>query len=82
MNVNRNNAYKALREIRYQRHLNDQSLTDTDAAMALTNGLLKYSERGEAYVNDLQSMIRHNQQFWGHQNDEKGKGKGKGAKEH
>jgi len=64
MNVNRNNAYKALREIRYQRHLNGQSLTDTDAAMALTNGLLKYSERGEAYVNDLQSMIRHNQQFW------------------
>ncbi|MEZ8102577.1 glucosaminidase domain-containing protein [Vibrio bivalvicida] len=65
MNVNRNNAYKELREIRYQRHLNDQSLTDTDAAMALTNGLLKYSERGEAYVNDLQSMIRHNQPFWG-----------------
>jgi len=64
MNVNRNNAYKELREIRYQRHLNAQSLTDTDAAMALTQGLLRYSERGEAYVNDLQAMIRHNQQFW------------------
>ncbi|KGY11232.1 glucosaminidase [Vibrio tubiashii] len=64
MNVNRNNAYKELREIRYQRHLNQQSLTDTDAAMALTQGLLRYSERGEAYVNDLQAMIRHNQQFW------------------
>lgn len=64
MNVNRNNAYEELREIRYQRHLAGQSLTDTEAAMALSNGLLKYSERGEAYVNDLQSMIRHNQSFW------------------
>lgn len=64
MNVNRNKAYEQLREIRYQRHLAGQSLTDTDAAMALTNGLLRYSERGEAYVNDLQAMIRHNAQFW------------------
>lgn len=64
MNVNRNGAYEELREIRYQRHLAAQSLTDTEAALALSNGLLKYSERGEAYVNDLQSMIRHNQAFW------------------
>ncbi|RTZ16946.1 glucosaminidase [Vibrio aquaticus] len=64
MNVNRNRAYEALRDIRYQRHINGQSLTDTDAALALSNGLLKYSERGEAYVNDLQSMIRHNTKFW------------------
>lgn len=64
MNVNRNKAYFDLREIRYQRHLKGQSLIDTEAAMALTNGLLKYSSRGEAYVNDLQSMIRHNKQFW------------------
>ncbi|TFH90253.1 glucosaminidase domain-containing protein [Vibrio ouci] len=64
MNVNRNRAYEELREIRYQRHLAGQSLTDTEAAIALSNGLLKYSERGEAYVNDLQSMIRHNVQFW------------------
>lgn len=64
MNVNRNRAYEDLREIRYQRHLNGDSLTDTDAATALSNGLLRYSERGEAYVNDLQSMIRHNRQYW------------------
>ncbi|MCG9682903.1 glucosaminidase domain-containing protein [Vibrio sp. Isolate23] len=64
MNVNRNLAYEDLREIRYQRHLSGESLTDTDAAIALTNGLLKYSERGEAYVKDLQAMIRHNQAFW------------------
>ncbi|NVD06666.1 glucosaminidase [Vibrio sp. JPW-9-11-11] len=64
MNVNRNNAYHDLRQIRYERHLAGQSLSDTDAAMALTRGLLKYSERGEAYVNDLQAMIRHNASFW------------------
>ena len=64
MNVNRNAAYEALRDIRYQRHSTGQSLTDIDAAIALTNGLLKYSERGEAYVNDLQTMIRHNKPFF------------------
>lgn len=64
MNVNRNRAYKELREIRFQRAQAGLSLTNTDAAAALTNGLLKYSERGEAYVNDLQSMIRHNKQYW------------------
>ncbi|UPQ86766.1 glucosaminidase domain-containing protein [Vibrio sinaloensis] len=64
MNVNRNTAYQDLRQIRYERHLAGQSLTDIDAAMALTEGLLKYSERGEAYVNDLQAMIRHNESFW------------------
>tara|TARA_Y100001960_G_scaffold329799_1_gene422096 strand:+ start:355 stop:1206 length:852 start_codon:yes stop_codon:yes gene_type:complete len=66
MNVNRNKAYFELREIRYQRHLQGKSLVDTEAALALTDGLLKYSERGEAYVNDLQSMIRHNKKFWEH----------------
>lgn len=64
MNVNRNKAYNELREIRYQRHVNGESLTDTEAALALSRGLLKYSERGEAYVTDLQSMIRHNRSFW------------------
>ncbi|MFB9190298.1 glucosaminidase domain-containing protein [Vibrio ostreicida] len=64
MNVNRNRAYEELREIRYQRYLSGQSLTNTGAALALTEGLLKYSERGEAYVKDLQAMIRHNQSFW------------------
>ncbi|WP_284193795.1 glucosaminidase domain-containing protein [Vibrio zhanjiangensis] len=64
MNVNRNKAYEELREIRYQRHLRGESLIDIEAAMALTQGLLKYSERGEDYVKDLQAMIRHNQTFW------------------
>jgi len=64
MNVNRNKAYFDLRQIRYVRGKNGQSLEDTNAALALTNGLLKYSERGEAYVKDLQAMIRHNDEYW------------------
>lgn len=64
MNVNRNHAYEDLREIRYQRHVKDKSLTDTEAAIALTNGLLRYSERGEDYVKDIKTMIMHNQDFW------------------
>ncbi|MBA5763482.1 glucosaminidase domain-containing protein [Vibrio sp. 404] len=64
MNVNRNKAYFDLREIRYDRKVAGESLIDTQAAVALTNGLLKYSERGEAYVKDLQTMIRHNDKFW------------------
>ena len=64
MNVNRNKAYYDLREIRFERQVNAESLIDTQAAIALTNGLLKYSERGEAYVKDLQTMIRHNDAFW------------------
>ena len=35
MNVNRNKAYEALREIRYQRHMRGESLTDTSAASLL-----------------------------------------------
>lgn len=64
MNVNRNTAYYQLREIRYQRHLKHESLKDDAAAISLTNGLTKYSERGEAYVKDLQQMIRQNEAYW------------------
>lgn len=64
MNVNRNAAYYDLREIRYGLRENNANLLSADSAMEMVNGLLKYSERGEAYVQDLQSMMRHNQQFW------------------
>ncbi|OLQ88400.1 glucosaminidase [Vibrio panuliri] len=70
MNVNRNNAYYDLREIRFARQNSDQSLIGPQAAIALTNGLLKYSERGEAYVKDLQAMIRHNDKYWTNYNDQ------------
>ncbi|WP_052810310.1 glucosaminidase domain-containing protein [Vibrio renipiscarius] len=69
MNVNRNRAYYDLREIRFDRQEQAKSLIDTQAAIALSNGLLKYSERGEAYVKDLQAMIRHNDKFWTDYND-------------
>ncbi|TMP76093.1 glucosaminidase, partial [Pseudoalteromonas ruthenica] len=30
----------------------------------LTAGLIAYSERGEAYVNELNDMIRHNKAYF------------------
>ncbi|MGF1909665.1 glucosaminidase domain-containing protein [Vibrio kasasachensis] len=70
MNVNRNKAYFELREIRYNRKIAGESLIDSQAAIALSNGLLKYSERGAAYVKDLQTMIRHNDTFWTNYNEQ------------
>ncbi|NAW67954.1 glucosaminidase [Vibrio sp. V27_P1S3P104] len=64
MNVNRNPAYHDLREIRFQLRQRDADLFSVESAMALSNGLLKYSERGEDYVHDLQTMMRHNQPYW------------------
>ncbi|MFA0442565.1 glucosaminidase [Vibrio sp. 10N.286.49.C2] len=64
MNVNRNNAYAELRTIRSQIRDEGQSPLTEASALKLTNGLLRYSERGEAYVKDLQAMIRHNEEFW------------------
>lgn len=64
MNVNRNNAYRELRDIRYKLHIDGQDLLSHQTATELTQGLLRYSERGQAYVDDLKAMIRHNQGFW------------------
>lgn len=64
MNVNRNQAYAELRRIRAELSRKGESLVSTQAATTLANGLLKYSERGQQYVNDLQAMIRHNEEFW------------------
>lgn len=64
MNVNRNAAYKELRIIRADRLEKGENLLSEQTATALTNGLLKYSERGQSYVDDLQAMIRHNKSFW------------------
>ncbi|MDB1123880.1 glucosaminidase domain-containing protein [Vibrio algarum] len=64
MNVNRNRAYAALRSIRSDLATNGKDLTSVDTAMALTQGLLSYSERGQDYINDLQTMIRANNKFW------------------
>jgi Bax protein len=66
MNVNRNRAYAELREIRDTFAGKQIDATSPQAATLLTSGLMRYSERGEAYVKDLQAMIRHNQAFWTH----------------
>ncbi|MBW3697870.1 glucosaminidase [Vibrio sp. T187] len=64
MNVNRNRAYVDLRNIRSELMANNVDLTTPETATKLSNGLLKYSERGVDYVTDLQAMIRHNSSFW------------------
>ncbi|WP_221069695.1 glucosaminidase domain-containing protein [Vibrio alfacsensis] len=64
MNVNRNRAYADLRDIRANLAKNNKDLLSVSTATELTHGLLAYSERGIAYVNDLRAMIRHNNAYW------------------
>lgn len=64
MNVNRNAAYRDLRNIRQQLRQNDANLFSIDSALALSHGLLRYSERGVDYVQDVQAMIGHNREYW------------------
>ncbi|EEY44057.1 glucosaminidase domain-containing protein [Vibrio mimicus] len=64
MNVNRNAAYQDLREIRFQLRQKKKNPISDESAFAMSNGLLKYSERGEAYVQDLQAMMSANQKYW------------------
>lgn len=64
MNLNRNKAYQDLRGIRTELANKGEDLLTFDAATKLTEGLLKYSERGADYVTDLQAMIRHNKVYW------------------
>ena len=64
MNLNRNRAYTDLRAIRAKLAAKGDDLLTTETAIELTNGLLKYSERGSDYVTDLQAMIRHNEVYW------------------
>ncbi|PJC87937.1 glucosaminidase [Vibrio sp. HA2012] len=64
MNVNRNQAYSELRNIRANIAEQGGDLLSSDSATQLANGLIRYSERGQDYVDDLQAMIRHNDEFW------------------
>ncbi|HHI5409182.1 TPA: glucosaminidase domain-containing protein [Vibrio metoecus] len=64
MNVNRNAAYRDLRDIRFQLRQKKLNPASDDSAKAMSNGLMKYSERGEAYVKDLQAMMAANQNHW------------------
>ena len=55
-NLNRNGAYRKLREVRAELRKSEQAVT----GMALSQGLLHYSQRGEEYIKEIQAMIRQN----------------------
>jgi len=56
--ANNLNTHKAYQDFRYLRQKQD---TDTNHdGLVLAEGLLSYSIRGEDYVREIQSMIRHN----------------------
>ncbi|ELR63576.1 Putative Bax protein [Photobacterium marinum] len=60
MNVNRNRAYTDLRDIRAAQRAAGELI---DGAK-LAEGLSRYSERGHAYVDEIQAMIMHNNKYW------------------
>ncbi|NWN91347.1 bax protein [Marinobacter adhaerens] len=55
-NLNRHNSYQVLRDIR----LEARNAGNPLSGLALAGGLVSYSERGEAYVGEIRSMIRYN----------------------
>ena len=55
-NLNTHSAYRPFRKLRAEARSSQQELRGKE----LANGLLRYSTRREAYVKDLQSLIRHN----------------------
>ncbi|SFD01123.1 glucosaminidase domain-containing protein [Pseudoalteromonas denitrificans] len=59
-NINTNRAYRSLRKIR----AHQRKIQQTPTAEGLAQGLLAYSERGEAYVNEISHMIRLNQEYF------------------
>ncbi|BBN81385.1 glycoside hydrolase family 73 [Pseudoalteromonas sp. A25] len=59
-NINTHDAYSQLRAMRAQ--LRAQKLPIE--ATTLTQGLVAYSERGDAYIEELNDMIRHNKDYF------------------
>jgi len=55
-NLNRNGAYTKFRKIRERLRNANQPVT----GIALSQGLHKYSQRGEEYIDDIQALIRQN----------------------
>lgn len=55
-NLNTHESYQGMRELRADMRAEGRPLD----AMVLARGLLRYSERGVAYVNELQDIIRVN----------------------
>ncbi|WP_245792184.1 glucosaminidase domain-containing protein [Teredinibacter waterburyi] len=56
MNINTHSGYRKLRSLRANLHKQNKPLT----AKALIPGLINYSQRGEAYMEELDAMIRVN----------------------
>lgn len=55
-NLNRNGAYRTLREIRATLRNTGEEVTGIE----LAKGLANYSQRGEEYIDEIQAMIRQN----------------------
>lgn len=55
-NLNTAKAYKKLRKIRHDLRTDGKD----PSGLLLAQGLISYSERGEAYVKEIQALIRHN----------------------
>jgi Bax protein len=55
-NLNSNPAYKVFRQLR----ANARKAGKTPRSLALLQGLVPYSERGEAYVDDVRALINFN----------------------
>lgn len=64
MNVNRNPAYVELRRLRTELRAQGDDIFSPESAIELAGGLIRYSERGQYYVDDIRAMIRHNSTFW------------------
>ncbi|MDX8381543.1 MAG: glucosaminidase domain-containing protein, partial [Ghiorsea sp.] len=58
-NLNTGRVYKDLRTIRAQKRAQGKTAT----AFELAEGLNKYSERGQAYVKEIRSMIKYNGKY-------------------
>ncbi|GIU17306.1 glucosaminidase domain-containing protein [Shewanella sp. MBTL60-007] len=56
LNLNTNNAYKKLRELRASLRADNKPIT----GMELAGTLDKYSERGQAYIDGIRQMISYN----------------------
>ncbi|UZJ43238.1 glucosaminidase domain-containing protein [Marinimicrobium sp. C6131] len=56
-NINTNRAYREVRDIRAQQRAEDGNPT----GMAMVEGLIRYSSRGQAYIEELKELIRYNE---------------------
>lgn len=60
VNINTNSSFVGVRDIRQKLRAEGKEVTGA----ALANGLINYSQMGQTYVNEVQSMMRYNIPFW------------------